>query len=206
MNSATMKRWISEKTIRGEMVSLLPMSSEHAEAIIEAASDGRLWELWYTGVPSPSSIEEYITFALKEYEAERALPYVVIENATGKIIGSTRYLNVVPNHKRLEIGNTWYSLRFQRTPVNTECKLLLLTHAFDYLKAIAVEFRTHWHNHNSRNAILRLGAKQDGILRNHQVGTDGIYRDTVVFSIIENEWPAVKKSLSFKLSNWKGFA
>ena len=194
-----MSKWLIDTEISGDLVTLVPMRLHHKEALIEAVSDGKLWELWYTGVPSPSTVDEYIAFALSENEADRALPFVVIENATNNVIGSTRYLNAEPNHRRLEIGSTWYAKRFQRTGVNTECKLLLLSHAFEQLNSIAVEFRTHWHNHASRNAISRLGAKQDGVLRNHQIGTDGIYRDTVVFSIIEAEWPAVRKSLRFRL-------
>jgi len=194
-----MNKWLLNTELHGDTVSLVPMASEHNEALIEAASDGKLWELWYTGVPSPASVNEHVAFALSEHEADRALAFVVVENASGRIIGSTRYLNAKPEHRRLEVGNTWYSASFQRTRVNTECKLLLLTHAFEQLNAIAVEFRTHWHNHASRAALSRLGAKQDGVLRNHQIGADGICRDTVVFSIIESEWAAARKALSFKL-------
>jgi RimJ/RimL family protein N-acetyltransferase len=128
-----------------------------------------------------------------------AMPFAVRDNATGDIVGSTRYFNVDAANRRLEIGHTWYAKRAQRTAINTECKLLLLTHAFEKLKCIAVEFRTHWFNHASREAIARLGAKQDGVLRNHQILPDGSYRDTVVFSIIESEWPAVKRQLTFLL-------
>lgn len=194
-----MNQWLRDIELTGRQVTLAPLRLSHRDALVEAASDGNLWELWYTGVPSPNNIEEYIAFALSENEAGRALAFVVIENSTRQIIGSTRFLNAKPAHRHLEIGNTWYASRFQRTGFNTECKLLLLAHAFEQLQAIAVEFRTHWHNHASRKAIAKLGAKQDGVLRNHQIGVDGIYRDTVVFSIIESEWPAVKKSLSFKL-------
>ena len=194
-----MNKWLTPTELRGTTVTLQPLTAKHSEALVAAASDGKLWELWFTGVPSPSSVDDHIAFALSEHEADRALAFVVVDNASKQIIGSTRYLNAEPEHRRLEIGNTWYSASYQRTRVNTECKLLLLTHAFERLAAIAVEFRTHWHNHASRAGIARLGAKQDGILRNHQIDTYGIYRDTVVFSIIESEWPAVKKSLSFKL-------
>lgn len=121
------------------------------------------------------------------------------QNDTQRIIGSTRFLNADPDNRRLEIGNTWYAQSLQRTPVNTECKLLLLSHAFEQLHSIAVEFRTHWHNHASSQAIARLGARQDGVLRNHQIDADGLYRDTVVFSILESEWPVVKKSLTTRL-------
>jgi RimJ/RimL family protein N-acetyltransferase len=128
-----------------------------------------------------------------------ALPFVVRANATGEIVGCTRYFHVDAANRRLEIGYTWYAKRTQRTAINTECKILLLTHAFETLKCIAVEFRTHWFNHASREAIARLGAKQDGVLRNHQISPDGSYRDTVVFSIIESEWPAVKQHLRYLL-------
>ena len=132
-----------------------------------------------------------------EYIRERlgAMPFAVRDNASGDIVGSTRYFNVDADNRRLEIGHTWYARRAQRTAINTECKLMLLTHAFETLHCIAVEFRTHWFNHRSREAILRLGAKQDGVLRNHQTSPDGSKRDTVVFSIIDGEWPAVKRHL-----------
>ena len=197
-----MNKWLHATKLAGETVTLIPMTAQHSAALVAAASDGKLWELWYTGVPSPSSVEQYIALALSEYEADRALPFVVVDNASRQVIGSTRYLNVEPEHRHLEIGNTWYAARHQRTRVNTECKMLLLSHAFEQLRAIAVEFRTHWHNRASRAGIARLGAKQDGILRNHQIDAQGIYRDTVVFSIIESEWPAVKQSLSFKLEQF----
>jgi len=128
------------------------------------------------------------------------MPFIIRDKESNKIIGCTRYFNVDEVNQRLEIGHTWYSESFQRTAANTESKYLLLTHAFEKLNAIAVEFRTHWHNHKSRAAIARLGAKQDGVLRNHTKSADGIYRDTVVFSIIDLEWPAVKQSLQFKLN------
>jgi RimJ/RimL family protein N-acetyltransferase len=132
-------------------------------------------------------------------ENQGAMPFAVRAKTTGEIVGSTRYFNVEPAHRRLEIGHTWYARRVQRTAVNTECKLLLLTHAFEALSCIAVEFRTNFFNFQSREAIARLGAKQDGILRNHQIQPDGTLRDTVVFSIIAGEWPAVKRHLAFRL-------
>jgi RimJ/RimL family protein N-acetyltransferase len=128
-----------------------------------------------------------------------AMPFAVRDNSTGEVVGCTRYFNVDPTNRRLEIGHTWYAKRAQRTAINTECKLLLLTHAFDALGCIAVEFRTHWFNLASRAAIERLGAKQDGVLRNHQLQPDGSKRDTVVFSIIDGEWPAVRRHLRFQL-------
>jgi len=192
-------KWLSEIELKGKLVALVPLNEQHAAGMVDAASDGELWNLWFTNVPDRTSISSYIEFALNEQEAGRSLPFVVVENATNKVIGSTRFCNSDPVNKRTEIGYTWYSKSFQRTAVNTECKLLLLSHVFEVLSAIAVEFRTHWHNQPSRNAIARLGAKQDGVLRNHQKSSDGSYRDTVVFSITNNEWLGVKASLLSRL-------
>lgn len=194
-----MSTWFTPTTLEGKIVRLIPLEKTHRDGLLAAASDGNLWELWYTAVPSSKSIDNYINTALKEQLNNKSLPFVVMEKSTNKIIGSTRFLNIEPENRRLEIGNTWYAKSSQRTGVNTECKLLLLRYAFEKLEAIAVEFRTHWHNHQSRNAIERLGAKQDGVLRNHKIMSDGLIRDTVVFSIIQNEWPSVKKSLEFKM-------
>jgi N-acetyltransferase len=193
-----MEPWIKPVTLEGQGVTLLPLELSHIDGLREASCDGELWELWFTSIPNPEQTAAYVRTALELQAAHSALPFVVIENATGTIIGTTRYCNVDNRNQRLEIGYTWYAKRFQRTGVNTECKLLLLTHAFEQLGAIAVEFRTHWHNHVSRTAIARLGAKQDGVLRNHQKNADGGYRDTVVFSIINLEWPMVKKDLDYK--------
>ena len=165
-----------------------------------AVLDGELWKLWFTSIPSPETAETYIRSALELRENAGWMAFVVREKATNKIIGSTRYCNVDEVNQRLEIGYTWYAESHQRSAVNTECKYLLLTHAFEKLDAIAVEFRTHWHNHKSRAAIARLGAKQDGVLRNHTKSANGVYRDTVVFSIINLEWPVVKQSLEYKMS------
>lgn len=195
------KKWFNDITLVGESVSLLPLERSHAEVMVAAAADGELWKLWFTSVPNVDSIDAYIDFAFSEKEYGRALPFVVQCNKTQDIIGSTRYCNADGKNQRLEIGHTWYAKRCQRTSVNTECKLLLLTYAFEQLDAIAVEFRTHWHNRASRTAIARLGAKQDGVLRNHQKMPDGSYRDTVVFSIINQEWPTVKNNLLFKLGS-----
>ncbi len=194
-----MTRWIDPITFTGEHVVLEPLELEHETALAHAAADGELWNLWYTSVPEPGATRAYIETALEMREQKGAMPFAVRDAATGEIVGSTRFFNVEAAHRRLEIGHTWYSKRVQRTALNTEAKLLLLGHAFEALKAIAVEFRTHFMNHQSRTAIARLGAKQDGILRNHQIGRDGVVRDTVVFSIVENEWPAVRTNLRFKL-------
>ena len=194
------KRWIEPVTLIGTKVVLEPLALEHLAGMVEAVKDGELWNLWYTSIPSPEKVEEYIKTALNWRENLGAMPFTVRDKVSNKIIGCTRYFNVDEVNQRLEIGYTWYSESYQRTAANTECKYLLLSHAFEKLNAIAVEFRTHWHNHKSRAAIARLGAKQDGILRNHSKSADGIYRDTVVFSVIDLEWTAVKKSLEFKLN------
>ncbi len=194
-----MSKWLEDIKLESSTVSLTPLKKEHRDALITAASDGNLWELWYTGVPSAETVDQYIDTALKDKELGTSLPFVVIENSSGDIIGCTRYCRGEENNRRVEIGYTWYAKRFQRSSVNTECKLMLLRHAFETLDAIAVEFRTHWHNHASRNAISRLGAKQDGVLRNHSIEADGSLRDTVVFSILNSEWPSVRKSLIHKL-------
>jgi RimJ/RimL family protein N-acetyltransferase len=150
-------------------------------------------------VPAPDKTGKWLDAALDMRERLGAMPFAVRDNASGTIVGSTRYFNVDADNRRLEIGHTWYAKRAQRTAINTECKLLMLTHAFETLHCIAVEFRTHWFNHASREAIARLGAKQDGVLRNHQLGPDGSRRDTVVFSILDSEWPAVRRHLRYLL-------
>ena len=195
------KRWIEPVTLTGSKVILEPLSLEHLDGLISAVKDGELWKLWFTSIPAPEKAGEYIKTALEMRENAGAMPFIVRDRESNKIIGCTRYFNVDEVNQRLEIGYTWYSESYQRTAANTECKYLLLSHAFEKLDAIAVEFRTHWHNHKSRAAIARLGAKQDGVLRNHQRTADGSYRDTVVFSIINLEWSAVKQSLMFKLNN-----
>jgi RimJ/RimL family protein N-acetyltransferase len=187
-------------TLTGEVATLEPLALSHVPALAEAARDGELWRLWYTGVPTAERAEAYVRTALDWRERLDAMPFVVRENRSGDVVGCTRYFNVDAVNRRLEIGHTWYAKRVQRTPLNTECKLMLLGHAFEKLGCIAVEFRTHWFNHASRAAIARLGAKQDGVLRNHAVTADGIKRDTVVFSIIDSEWPAVRHHLRFQLA------
>jgi N-acetyltransferase len=186
-------------TLEGRHVRIEPLAREHAAAVRVAASDGELWRLWYTSVPAPEKTDEWIDIALDMRERLGAMPFVVREKPSGELVGATRYFNVDAANRRLEIGHTWYAHRVQRSAVNTECKLLLLTHAFEALGCIAVEFRTSSFNFRSREAIARLGAKQDGILRNHQILPDGTLRDTVVFSIIAGEWPAVKRHLAFRL-------
>jgi RimJ/RimL family protein N-acetyltransferase len=186
-------------TLRGRHATLEPLAREHEEGLRRAAADGELWRLWYTSIAPPEKMGEYVATALDMRERLGAMPFVVRDNASGNIVGCTRYFNVDAANRRLEIGHTWYAKRAQRSAINTECKLLLLTHAFERLGCIAVEFRTHWFNQPSREAIARLGAKQDGVLRNHQLMPDGAKRDTVVFSIIDGEWPAVKRHLNYLL-------
>ncbi len=188
--------------LEGKLVHLVPLNKEHRDPLLAAANDGELWKLWYTSVPSKETIDQYIDAALKQQANESSIPYVIIEKSSNKIIGSSRYCNIDSAHRRLEIGYTWYAQSYHRTGINTECKYLLLKNAFENFKTIAVEFRTHWHNHTSRNAILRLGAKQDGVLRSHRILSDGSLRDTVVYSIIEAEWPSVKTSLEHKMSKY----
>jgi RimJ/RimL family protein N-acetyltransferase len=194
-----MKKWLNEIELEGDLVRLIPLKKEFRNELVKAATDGELWKLWYTSIPSEQTIDDYIDFAISETELDKALAFVVVDRKTNSLIGTTRFCNATPIHKRLEIGYTWYAKSHQKTGVNTECKYLLLTHAFENLQCIAVEFRTHWHNHASRDAIARLGAKQDGILRNHMIGSEGTLRDTVVFSIVREEWTVVKKSLKFRM-------
>ncbi|ANH72989.1 acetyltransferase domain protein [Ralstonia insidiosa] len=197
-----MPRLIEPVTLSGQHAWLEPLGPEHEEEVRAAAADGELWRLWYTSVPSPEKVADWLAIALDMRERLGAMPFVVREmrdGQPGKVVGATRLFNVDEANRRLEIGHTWYAKSVQRTAINTECKLLLLTHAFETLHCIAVEFRTHWMNHQSRAAIARLGAKQDGVLRNHQRMPDGSFRDTVVFSIIESEWLTVKRHLQYKL-------
>lgn len=193
------ERFIEPITLRGRHATLEPLGAEHLDGIRAAADDGELWRLWYTSVPSPAKADDWLAIALSMRDAQGAMPFAVRDSRDGRVVGSTRYFNVDAANRRLEIGHTWYAQRAQRTAINTECKLLLLTHAFEKLGCIAVEFRTHWFNQASRAAIARLGAKQDGVLRNHQLLPDGSKRDTVVFSVLDGEWPAVKRHLGFLL-------
>jgi len=185
-----MDSWLRPIQLEGELVKLVPLQKSQKVDLAFAASDGNLWELWYTSVPSPKTIDSYLDIALSEQEKGNALPFAIIDKKTNTIVGSTRYLNVDAKNKRVEIGATWYAKKVQRTGINTECKYLLLKYAFENLNCIAVEFR---------NAILRLGAKQDGILRNHRIDEFGNLRDTVVFSILDGEWKTVKTSLEYKM-------
>ncbi|NSX15380.1 MULTISPECIES: GNAT family N-acetyltransferase [Cupriavidus] len=193
-----MTAFVKPVTLVGRHVTLEPLRAEHAEGLRSACADGELWKLWYTSVPAPERMEAEIARRLALQEQGSMLPFAV-RDAAGELAGMTTYMNIDANNRRVEIGSTWYARRVQRTPLNTECKLMLLGHAFDHLDCIAVEFRTHWMNQQSRAAIARLGARQDGVLRNHQRMPDGSLRDTVVFSIIASEWPAVRQHLQFQL-------
>ena len=186
-------------TLSGRHASLEPLAAAHHADLLEAVRDGELWKLWYTSIPSPEGMRAEIERRLGLQQAGAMLPFAVRNRASGKIVGMTTYMNIDTNNRRVEIGSTWYARSAQRTPLNTECKLMLLTHAFETLGCIAVEFRTSFFNHASRRAIERLGAKQDGILRSHQRHSDGSLRDTCVYSILAHEWAAVKRHLEFKL-------
>lgn len=186
-------------TLTGAHIQLSPMDIKHLEDLKIAVNDGSLWKLWYTSVPTPEEMEKWINTALREQKELVSCPFVVIRKEDNRIVGSTRYMNIEKDIRRLEIGTTWYSQSVQRSPINTECKLLLLTHAFEELECLAVEFRTHRLNVQSRRAIERLGARQDGILRNHRISSNGTIRDTVVYSIIASEWASVKSNLNYML-------
>ena len=191
--------WPDPITLSGEHARLEPLSQAHREGLTEAVKDGELWRLWYTAVPRPEDMAKEIDRRLGLQTAGSMLPFTVFD-ADGKIAGMSTYMNVDAANRRVEIGSTWYAKRVQRSAVNTQCKLLLLTHAFEKLDCIAVEFRTHFFNHQSRRGIERLGAKQDGILRSHQVAANGTLRDTVVYSIIASEWPTVRAHLNYQLN------
>jgi N-acetyltransferase len=191
--------WRVAPRLSGEHVTLEPLGLEHVDGLADAVVEGRLWELWYTSIPRPEEARAYVEFALEQQARGEALPFVV-RDAAGDVVGSTRFYQLDPRVPRLCIGYTWYAMRVQRTGLNTQAKLLLLTHAFEVLHCAAVTFETSWFNHASRAAIARLGAHQDGVLRNHLRHRDGTLRDTVVFSITQAEWPAVKNHLKMKLA------
>jgi RimJ/RimL family protein N-acetyltransferase len=189
--------------LSGDLVTLEPLSVDHCDALAAAVADGNLWELWYTSVPRPEDMAAEIDRRLAEQAGGSMLPFTARCTQDSRVIGMTTYMNVDPVNRRLEIGSTWNARSAQRTGTNSESKLLLLSHAFETLDCIAVEFRTHWLNHQSRAAISRLGAKQDGVLRSHSVAKDGTLRDTVVFSIIAVEWPAVRSELRRRLAAYR---
>jgi RimJ/RimL family protein N-acetyltransferase len=191
--------WPDPVTLRGRHATLEPLAKSHHDGMVAATNDGEHWKLWYTSVPSPEGMAKEIDRRLDLQAKGSMLPFAVLD-ASGKAAGMTTFMNIDPVSKRVEIGSTWYAKRVQRTPLNTECKLMLMTHAFETLGCIAVEYRTSFFNQQSRRAIERLGAKLDGILRNHQRHSDGSLRDTCVYSIIQSEWAAVKAHLEFQLA------
>ena len=185
--------------LEGHGVRLEPMTPSHADGLREAAQDGRLWELWFTAVPEPEKVDAYITTALDGQKAGHMLPWVVREVSSGKLIGSTRYHDIVAPIDRVEIGYTWYAKSWQRTHVNTACKLLLFAHAFETLGCAVVGLRTDNFNFASQRAIERLGARKDGVIRHHQARRDGSARDSVMYSVLAAEWPDVKRHLLLRL-------
>ena len=186
-------------TLEGHGVRLEPLSAEHRNGLAAAASDGELWKLWYTSVPEPDRVDAYIAAAQSGRDAGHMLPWAVRDLASNTIVGSTRYHDIVPAVERLEIGYTWYAQSRQRSHVNTECKLLLMVHAFETLGAKLVGWRTDNFNFASQRAIERLGARRDGVLRHHALRRDGTIRDTVMYSLTAGEWPEVKAQLRWQL-------
>lgn len=189
--------WLQPQILRGSRASLEPLSADHHDAMVEAVRDGELWRLWYTSIPEPANMRTEIERRLALQAQGLMLPFAVVD-AAGVVAGMTSFMNVDAVNRRVEIGSTWYRKSAQRTGLNTECKLLLLAHAFENLQCIAVEFRTHFFNHESRRGIERLGAKLDGILRSHQLVSNGTLRDTCVYSILAAEWPTVKAHLTWQ--------
>ena len=194
--------FLQETQLLGKHVQVVPLSMAHHDALIEAVKDGELWRHWYTFIPTPEKMADEIARRLNLHQQGNMLPFAVLQE--GKAVGMTTYMNIDAPNKRVEIGSTWYRANVQRSSLNTECKRLLLAHAFEQLNCIAVEFRTHFFNQQSRSAIERLGAKLDGILRNHAINTHpdavGALRDTCVYSILNTEWPSVKAHLDYQLS------
>jgi RimJ/RimL family protein N-acetyltransferase len=186
--------------LEGETVRLEPLLPAHAAALVAAANDGELWRSTVTIVPSAATIDAYLATAFKAKAAGQQYPFVTILRATGAVIGTTRYLAIEPAHRKLEIGSTWLGASHQRTSANTEAKYLMMRHAFEVLHAVRMQFMTHALNTQSRRAIERLGAKAEGILRNHMIMPDGRYRDSACYSIVEAEWPEVKRFLEERLA------
>jgi N-acetyltransferase len=189
----------SPVTLEGHGVRLEPLTQEHHDALVAAAADGRLWDLWFTTVPEPHQTADYVADALAGQRAGHMLPWVVRDLATDSIVGSTRYHDITTSADRLEIGYTWYAASRQRSHVNSACKLLLMTHAFDTLGCQVVGFRTDNFNFRSQRAIEALGAKKDGVLRHHFRRRDGSVRDSVMYSVLLSEWPAVRRNLEWRL-------
>lgn len=196
-----MSRFVTPVTLNGQhWVALEPLSENHIPEIAAAAADGNLGSLWYTSAPSPETASEWVSKMLAMQEDDEGVTFAVRRRTDGAVVGSSSFFHVDAANRRLEIGHTWYSASARRTGVNSETKLIMLEHAFDHLGCVAVEFRTHFFNSASRTAIERLGAKLDGVLRSHQLLPDGSRRDTVVYSILDIEWPAARANLMFRLS------
>ena len=199
-----MTAFVKPVTLSGRHARLEPLAHTHHDDLCEAVRDGELWHHWYTAIPSPEGMGAEIERRLDLQVKGSMCPFAVIDPATGQAVGMTTYMNIDAANRRVEIGSTWYRQSAQRTPLNTEAKRLLLAHAFEQLHCIAVEFRTHFFNQQSRRAIERLGAKLDGVLRNHQINPHplaaGALRDTCVYSIIASEWPNVKAHLDHQLT------
>ncbi|MDB6082669.1 MAG: family N-acetyltransferase [Gammaproteobacteria bacterium] len=189
----------SAVTLEGKLVALVPLSHSHHDQLIEALNDGQLWTLWYTSIPTPDQLRTEIDRRLGLQAEGSMVPFAVIDKPSNAAVGMTTFMHIDAANRRLEIGSTWYRKSVQRSGLNSECKLLLLAHAFERLDCIAVELRTHYFNRQSRAGIERLGAKLDGVLRQHQIGRNGAMRDTCVYSILDREWPAVKAHLGYQL-------
>lgn len=204
MTARDAARLTTPVTLVGTVAELVPLQAAHAPALAKAVEDGRLWTLWYTTIPAPSDMAREIERRLGLHADGRMLPFTVIDRARNTPVGMTTYMNIDAVHDRVEIGSTWLSASAQRTAINTECKRMLLAHAFETLGCIAVEFRTHALNTASRRAIERLGAKLDGMLRHHQRMPNGTLRDTAVYSIVAPEWPTVRAHLDGQLARPRG--
>lgn len=192
--------WLVPVTLSNEYVDLIPLGLSYDDELIKAATDGELWNLWYTMIPKPEGMKAEIQRRLSLQQADSMLPFTIIDRKSAKAVGMTTFMNADKANQRIEIGSTWYAKSTQRTGINRKCKLLMLTHTFESWSCNVVEFRTHFFNKQSRTAIEGLGAKLDGILRNHMITADSTLRDTCVYSILNNEWPTVKTHLSFQMN------
>lgn len=201
-----MSKWFAPITLEADTAKLVPLSPDHLAELQDASADGELYRLWYTGVAAPEKMGDEINRRLGLQAEGMMLPFSVIDQRSGKVVGQTTFLNLDATNRRAEIGATWYAKSAQRSPINTECKLLLLTHAFEEIGVNVVDFRTHRLNHQSRRAIERLGAHLDGVLRNHMVMPNGTLRDTAAYSILPHEWPAIKTNLQWQLDKPRDYA
>jgi RimJ/RimL family protein N-acetyltransferase len=195
---------LSPVVLQDAFVALEPLTLEHAPSLEAASADGELWKLWFTSAPAPGEASTYIGKALEGQNAGLMLPFAVREKSTGEIVGTTRFYDIVADPRRVAIGYTWYAKRWQKSYVNTACKRLLFQHAFETLSCVAVELHTDHRNLDSQRAIERLGARRDGVLRNHKRRPDGTLRDTVCFSVIDSEWPDVSRWLTLRLERLAG--